>query len=72
MAELNEDGCLRLLAAVVLQWWREAEQIGDHAELAAFLGMDEPEVRRQRPLRIDEWRRKRLVGASQGGCEDVR
>jgi hypothetical protein len=47
---------------VVLQWWREAEQIGDHEALAAFLGMDEPEVRSVRPLRIDQWRRKDLIG----------
>ena len=71
MAELNEEGCLRLLAAVVLQWWREGDGTGDHAALAAFLGMDESEVRSRRPLRIDEWRRQRLVGKREGGCEDV-
>ena len=73
MSDLNEEGCLRLLAAVVLQWWRDAEQIGDHEALAAFLGMDEPEVRSRRPLRIDEWRRKRYVAVDGGqkGESDV-
>lgn len=61
MADLNDDGCLRLLAAVVLQWWREAEQVGEHDDLAEFLGMDEDEVRTVRPLRIDGWRRKKLM-----------
>lgn len=70
---LNDDGCLRLLAAVVLQWWREAEQVGEHDDLAAFLGLPEDEVRTVRPLRIDGWRRKKLVMAQQAdeGDDDV-
>lgn len=71
-AQLNDEACLRLLAAVVLQWWREADRVGEHDELAAFLGMDEDEVRGVRPLRIDGWRRKVLVGQQQAeGAEDV-
>lgn len=59
---LDDEGCLRLLAAVVLQWWREADQMGESHELASFLGVPEREVRGVRPLRIDAWRRKSLIG----------
>ena len=69
---LNDEGCLRLLAAVVLQWWRDAERVGEHDELAAFLGVPSDEVRGVRPLRIDRWRRKDLIGRrAEGADEDV-
>ncbi len=70
---LNDEGCLRLLAAVVLQWWREAEP-SEHGELASFLGMERDEVRSVRPQRIDVWRRKRYVGKrepAEEGDDDV-
>lgn len=56
--ELNDEGCLRLLAAVVLQWWREADRADEHDDLAEFLGVPSDEVRGVRPLRIDGWRRR--------------
>lgn len=66
---LNDEACLRLLAAVVLQWWRDAEQLDD---LAEFLGVPEHEVRGVRPQRIDRWRRKELIGErAEEGDEDV-
>lgn len=63
MLTLNDDGCLRLLTAVVLQWWREADQDGDAAALAGFLGISVDEIRGVRQPRIDVWRRKRYVAA---------
>lgn len=67
--ELNDDGCLRLLAAVVLQWWRDAERVGEHDELATFLGVPSDAVRGVRPLRIDAWRRKNLIGLRAEGAD---
>jgi len=68
MTDLNEEGCMRLLAAVVLQWWREAERLDEADELADFLGVPDDHVRGVRPRRIDVWRRKRYV-AVDGGQE---
>jgi len=68
--QLDDEACLRLLAAVVLQWWREADRIGESQELASFLGVPEREVRSVRPLRIDGWRRKDLIGPRGAEYED--
>jgi hypothetical protein len=56
MQHSNDEGYLRLLAAVVLQWWREADQHDEVEELAAFLCVPGSVVRDQRPRRIDGWR----------------
>lgn len=64
---LDDEGCMKLLVAVVLQWWREAEKLGDADALADFLGVPDEQVRGVRPLRIDSWRRKRYV--ADGGKE---
>ena len=66
---LNDEGCLRLLAAVVLHWWREATP-ADQEELADFLNMDVDEVRSVRPQRIDVWRRNKYVGRRQDEGDD--
>ena len=73
MAELNDEGCLRLLAAVTLQWWRDADRCEEHEALAAFMGVPIDEVRGVRPLRIDAWRRKKYVGqqTDEGDDDDV-
>ena len=55
--ELDDEACLRLLSAVVLQWWRDGHDLD---LLAWFLEIDVDEVRRVRPLRIDGWRRNVL------------
>ena len=68
--DLNEDGCMRLLSAVVLQWWREADDLED---LAYFLDVPDDQVRGVRPRRIDVWRRRRYVAVDDGrkGEDDV-
>ena len=58
MAQLDYEAALRLLSAVVLQWWRECE---DPCELAVFLEIPVDVVKSERPQRIDGWRRKVLV-----------
>lgn len=53
--QLDDEGCMRLLAAVTLQWWRDCDEPG---ELAKFLEMPVDAVVSERPQRIDGWRRK--------------
>lgn len=66
---LDDEACLRLLAAVVLNWWRDGQDLDG---LAEFLDVPVDDVRGARPLRIDSWRRKRYVAdGGQEGESDV-
>lgn len=65
MAEqLDDEALLRLLSAVVLQWWRECRDWDELHGLAAFLEVPVDVVVTERPLRIDGWRRKQLIERS--------